>query len=69
MIQHTVFKIVVGLLLGFIGLNVQASNGKCCICKRRSNRYSNQKMFLSLVSYEQDFVEASGVDPHAPDRH
>ena len=50
------FKMVVGLLVGFIGLNVQASNEKRCIYRRRSNRYSNQKIFLSSVSYEQDFV-------------
>ena len=68
-IQCTVFMMVVGPLVRFIRLNVQANNEKCCICKRRSNRYSNQKTFLSLTSYEQDFVEALSVDPHAPDRH
>ena len=56
MIQRTVFKAVVALFVGFIEPKVQSSNGKCCICKRRSK--SNHKMFLYLVSYEHDFVEA-----------
>ena len=66
MIQRAVVTIVVGLLVGYI-FKVQASNESCCICKRKFNKYSDQKIFLSSANYEQDFVEAFGVNPH--DRH